>query len=491
MSGKNRNVFVLLAMIGLTAAAFALGVLVGPQAARPVAAQPAAWVEPVAEDQVLTAGTFRRIAARTRPAVVSITTRQKVSSRGAPHPLPEDDPRDFFEWFFGPRHRSPNRERSREVFGSGVIISRTGEILTNNHVVEKGSEITVALPDGRTFEAEVLGRDPWTDVALIRIKGEDLPSIPLGDSDRLEVGDWVVAIGNPFQYRYSVTVGVVSAKEREIGAGPYDDYIQIDAAINPGNSGGPLLDLSGRVVGINTAIITDGFRQSAGIGFAIPVNLIREILPQLREKGHVDRGYLGVFPQDVTPEIAEGLDLSHDKGALIVRVDPKTPAAEAGLEEYDVIVAWNGAEVADSHELRKLVAATPPGGKATVTVVRNGRKKSFKIRVAERPNLTDSGRLESPAASRLGMEVQDVTPELAQRLDLPVTSGVLVTSVEAGSPAQKAGLRRGDVILEVNTREVEDTAGFRKAVRERAGGTAVLRVRRANASLIVPIRVPE
>jgi serine protease Do len=284
----------------------------------------------------------------------------------------------------------------------------------------------------------------------------------------------------------------VSAKERSLNMGPYDDFIQTDAAINPGNSGGPLLDLAGRVVGINTAISSAGFRQSAGIGFAIPVNLIREILPQLRDKGRVERGYLGVLPQDVTPEIARSLQLTVQEGALVVQVDEGTPAERAGLEVYDQIVAWEGRPVRDSKDLRRLVAATAPGDRADVTVLRKGKRKSLTVRVAERPDGTAAAPGVQPGgATELGMEVQTVTPDLARRLDLPSSTGVLITSVERGSPSQKAGLRQGDVILDVDTRPVENDREFRKAIRERAGETAILRIRRGNASLIVPIQVPE
>ncbi|HYD47206.1 MAG TPA: DegQ family serine endoprotease, partial [Terriglobales bacterium] len=391
---------------------------------------PAAEAEPAAPDQPAKEGTrapivtslpdFATIADRVGPAVANIsTTSQAAESQQMerPNPFDRQNPHEFwepFERFFGPMPRRPFRERS---LGSGFIINRDGFILTNNHVVENAEKIVVKLSDDKEYEAKVVGRDPKTDIAVIKIEGaKDLKPVPLGDSDALRVGEWVMAIGNPFGLEHTVTAGIVSAKGRFIGQGSYDQFIQTDVAINPGNSGGPLLNLRGEVVGINSAIFSRS-GGNIGIGFAIPINLAKELLPELEEKGKVTRGWLGVMIQKVTPEIAESLGLTETRGALVADVMKDGPAREAGIEVGDVIVEFDGHTVKDSNELPMLVARTGVGKSVEVKILRNGKPQTMNVRIAE---LKEEGG-EVASADRgdeLGLAVQPLTPEIAESLGL-------------------------------------------------------------------------
>ena len=324
---------------------------------------------------------FVTLAKNLKPAVVNISTTKNIRPRQPVMPTPRG-PRqdeffdDFYERFFGGSPDVPHRERS---LGSGFIISKDGFILTNNHVVEEADEVKVTLEDGRVFVAEVKGLDPKLDVALLKIDaGTDLPVAQLGDSGKLQVGEWVMAIGNPFGLEETVTAGIVSAKERVIGAGPYDDFIQTDASINPGNSGGPLFDTNGKVVGINTAIVSSG----QGIGFAIPINAAKLILPELRETGKVTRGWLGVAVQELTPELAQSFGLKEAHGALVSEVIQNSPAAKAGIERGDIILSFAGQPVQNVGELPRIVAATPVGEKATVEIFRKGKRLQLPVTVA-------------------------------------------------------------------------------------------------------------
>ena len=398
-----------------------------------------------------------------KPSVVNIRV-TKVQKTGFRMPgFPQGGPfEDFFERF-GPRGGPQPYERRVQGAGSGVIISRDGYILTNNHVVDGAQEVMVTLDSGREIEAEIVGLDPKTDLAVLRIQGEDdLPGAAMGDSDRLRVGDYVMAIGNPFGLGHTVTSGIVSAKDRVIGAGPYDDFIQTDASINPGNSGGPLFNMQGEVVGINTAIVAQG----QGIGFAIPINTARALIPQLVEHGEVTRGYMGVHIQPITEDLARAMDLDDRKGALVAEVIPGSPAEEAGVKRGDVIVSFDGKSVDESHDLPAMVAATPVGEKASLTLLRDGRERELTLEVGRLE--TESAKVKTPSAEdaegRWGLRLQDLTPQIAQRLGVDADQGAVVTDVEPGSPAERASLRRGDVILEVDRKPVASAQDVKQAV---------------------------
>jgi len=367
--------------------------------------------------------------------------------------------------------------------GSGVIINREGYILTNNHVVENAKEITVTLYSEKDYPAEVIGRDKKTDLALIKIDAkEDLAVAPLGDSDRLKVGEWVLAIGNPFGLSETVTAGIVSAKGRVIGAGPYDDFIQTDASINPGNSGGPLFNFLGEAVGINTAIVAAG----QGIGFAIPINMAKEVIPQLKEKGRVTRGWLGVTVQRITSQLAKSFGLKEERGALVSQVFKGSPAEKAGIKSGDVILEFDGKKVKEFGELSRIVASTPLGKTIPIKIFREGKMITLQATVAELEERAEAA--EAPVQKTLGITVQNLTPEIARALGLEDTTGVVVARVEKGSPADVAGINRGDVMQEVNHQLVEDVDDFYRAM-DRAKGqeSILLLVRRGEASLYIAV----
>ena len=398
----------------------------------------------------------------TSPSVVNISTTQVVrfSRPRMRSPFGRDPFEDFFDNFFG----NIPREQKRRSLGSGFIVSGDGYILTNNHVVEKADEITVTLLDKEDYKAEVVGTDPKTDIALIKIKpGKTLPYVRLGDSEGLEIGEWVVAIGNPFGLGHTVTAGIVSAKGRVIGSGPYDDFIQTDASINPGNSGGPLFNLKGEVVGINTAIIQGG----QGIGFATPIQMAKAVLGQLKEKGKVTRGWLGVYIQKLTPDMAESLKVPEGKGALVADVTKGGPAEKAGIRSGDVIVRFDGKEVEDQHELPQVVASTSPGKKVQVTVVRDTKRIEIPLTIAEMEGEEPARSKEGGDLSKgLGLTVQAITPEIARHMGIESRQGVLVTSVESGSPAEDAGFREGDIIRQINREPVKDTGEFQRVMKK-------------------------
>jgi serine protease Do len=372
---------------------------------------------------------------------------------------------------------------------SGFIIDKEGFILTNNHVVESTDEIKVKLADGREFKAEIVGRDPKTDLALIRIEPEsDLPTLSLGDSETAQVGDWVIAIGNPFGLGHTVTAGIVSAKYRQIGAGSYDNFIQTDASINPGNSGGPLLNTAGEAIGINTAIFSRS-GGNIGIGFAIPINMAKDILPQLKE-GKVVRGWLGVMIQEVTPDLKEKLGLSDADGALVADVTSGGPAEKAGIQRGDVIVGFNGKEIKEMKELPFLVASSPVGSEAKVDIVRNGKPMSVTVTLGR---LTDEEE-GAPVETRLelGMSLETLTSDKAAAMGLSGTEGVIVSQVAPGSPAAEAGIRLGDVIVEVDKNPVGNVEDFEAAVAKfNPGDTMLLLVKRRGATLFLTLKIPE
>lgn len=406
---------------------------------------------------------FVQLAEQLKPAVVNISTSQTVQQRSPFMPrrgLPGNDMfEEFFERFFRDHQQTPRKKRS---LGTGFIISKDGYILTNDHVVEDADVIKVKLSDGREFDGEVRGLDPKLDLALIKIEaGEGLPVAKLGDSGSLKVGEWVMAIGNPFGLEQTVTVGIVSAKGRVIGAGPYDDFIQTDASINPGNSGGPLFNVRGEVVGINTAIVAGG----QGIGFAIPVNMAKQIIPQLRDDGRVTRGYLGVTVQVVTEELAESFGLEETKGALVNSVLEDSPADEAGIKRGDIILEFNGEAIRELNDLPRIVASTPVDKKVKIKLFRNGKQREVKVKVGRLDDgqepLADS---KAKPNDLLGMAVAGITAELAERYNLEEQQGVVITKIDPEGPAMTANLRVGDQVLEVNGEEVNSVKEFREAV---------------------------
>ena len=428
-----------------------------------------------------------------KPSVVNISTTRTIKGGGlGEHSQPPLDPfRDFFgdefiERFFG---QSPKKEYKSQNLGSGFIISKDGYILTNNHVIENADEIIVRLSDEREFKAEVVGKDAKTDLALIKIKDhDDLPVAALGDSDNLKVGEWVIAIGNPFGVGQTVTAGIVSAKGREIGAGPYDDFIQTDASINPGNSGGPLFNTRGEVVAINTAIYSPS-GGNVGIGFAIPVNMAKRLLPQLKEKGSVTRGWLGVVIQPITKELAETFDLPSEEGALVADIVKKSPAEKAGLKRGDVIVSFDGEKIGKMRELPAIVAATRVGSNVELKVIRGGKEKGLSVRIEELASEDEMPDIEAVKDS-LGMSVQDVTPDVARRLDIDPSVGVMVTMVERGGAADVGGVRRGDIILEINRKDIKDVGDFKsEAGRIKKGEAALLLIYRDGNSFYKVLKV--
>ncbi len=436
---------------------------------------------------------FATLAEHLSPSVVNISTTSQHEAPsgfgGMPQPFGQQDPHDFlgpFERFFG--GPMPKHQFRQKSLGSGFIINNDGLILTNNHVIEDADEITVRLENGKEVDAKVIGRDPKTDIAVIKVDGaQGIEPVVMGDSDKLRVGEWVMAIGNPFGLDHTVTAGIVSAKGRYIGQGSYDDFIQTDAAINPGNSGGPLINLHGEVVGINSAIFsrTGG---NIGIGFAIPINLAKELLPELQEKGKVTRGWLGVLIQKVTPEIAESLGLQEPHGALVADVMKGGPAEDGGIQVGDVIVEFDGHPVKESTELPMLVARTRVGKKVDVKVLRDKKPTMLQVTIQELKE--EETAASSEESEDLGLTVQPLTPEIAESLGIEGDEkGMVITSVENGSPADEAGLRRGDVILEVNRKPVGDLGAYRKALHSSEKGKSILLwVRRGDNTIFVAVK---
>ncbi len=434
---------------------------------------------------------FADLSEKLSKSVVNIKV-TKVERAAAPDPFGLEGPGsgtpfdEYFGQFFGRMPQMP-RERRQQGAGSGFILSPDGYVVTNNHVVEGAKEITVTLADKQEYQAKVVGRDPKTDIALLKIEAKrELPAVTLGDSDRLRVGEWVVAIGNPFGLSNTVTAGIVSAKGRVIGAGPYDDFIQTDASINPGNSGGPLFNMQGEVVGINTAIIPNG----QGIGFAVPVNQAKALVPQLEAKGEVTRGYLGVSIQGITAELAKSFQLPDTKGALVADVTKGSPAEAAGLKRGDVILRFDGNEVAEGHALPALVAGTPVGKDAVVTVRRNGKEEQLRITVGRMPAERAEEEIGSaaPEQGKWGLALKDLDARTAQRLGVQPGSGVLVAAVQPGSPAAQAGVRPGDVIREINHHKVV-SAKEAQAEARKVGGTdpLLLLLRRGDTTLFAAL----
>lgn len=434
-------------------------------------------------------GSFSHLAKKASPSVVNISTVKVIKGgRQVPLPFGPNDPfREFFERFFGDQAPRDFKQRS---LGTGFIIDKQGFILTNNHVVEQTDEIKVTLNDKTEFDAKIIGRDPKTDLALIRIESDHpLTPLPLGDSDKLEVGDWVIAIGNPFGLGHTVTAGIVSAKYRRIGAGAYDNFIQTDASINPGNSGGPLLNTSGEVVGVNSAILSQS-GGSVGIGFAIPINMAKDLLPQLK-KGKVVRGWLGVMIQEITPELKDKLNLKEEKGALVGDVVAEGPADKAGIKRGDVIVSFDGKEISEANDLPFIVASTPVGKTVTVEVIRIGKKEHFQVQIEELKEEREA-QVVSEARPNLGLTVREMTPELARNFGLSEASGVVVVQVQNNTPAQEAGLAPGDIILEMDQVPVKDLEQFNQMIGAyKVGDTILFLINRGGATLYLTLKVVE
>ncbi len=433
---------------------------------------------------------FVTLSKQVRPLVVHISSTPSTRSPSTPSPFRDDDPfGEFWRRFFGesfPRGPTPDPRRS---VGSGFIVDPSGYILTNDHVVEDGQELTVKLSDGSEHRAWVAGRDPETDIALIKIDVErTLPVVVLGDSAALEVGEWVLAIGNPFGLEHTVTSGIVSAKGRRIGAGPYDNFIQTDASINPGNSGGPLINLRGEVVGVNTAIFSRG-GGNIGIGFAIPINLVKGLLSQLRDKGKVTRGWLGVVIQDVNADMAEALDMDEAQGALVANVAKESPAEAAGVKVGDIIVAFDGAPVKKSSELSLMVARTPVDAFVDVAMMRNGRRLIIEVQVGRLSE--DEVMVAVEDGGALGLTVQEMSRESSGAGGARDRGGVVVTAVETDSPAEQAGVRTGDVILEIDRKRIGGLKDFRRAVGEMEKGSGILfLIRREDTTIFLALRIP-
>jgi serine protease Do len=425
--------------------------------------------------------------------VVNIRTVKTVKSGGRVFqhfqgPFGKESPfgnRNPFEDFFGPFFKdNPPHDFKQRSLGSGFIVDKEGFIVTNNHVIQDADQIKVKLVDEREFDATIVGRDPKTDLALIKIEGPaDLVPLDMGDSDKIEIGSWVVAIGSPFGLEQTVTAGIVSAKGRTIGSGPYDDFIQTDASINPGNSGGPLLNMKGEVIGINTAIIASG----QGIGFAIPTNLAKGIIQQLKEGGSVTRGWLGVGIQSLTPELAEYYGLEDKEGVLVTKVFEGDPAAKAGIQPHDVITAVDGQKVSSGRELSRMIANMPVGKKTEVTIVREGKEKTLAVELAKRDDDEMVAQQTEENGDDLGFTVTEVSPESARQLGYEIEgSGILVTKVAGGSKADEAGLEEGDLIKEVNHKPVDTMSSFSKAIKAiDSGGTIQLLVRRGQGGFVV------
>ncbi|KAB0670150.1 DegQ family serine endoprotease [Oryzomonas sagensis] len=409
---------------------------------------------------------FVALAKRLKPTVVNIRTTKNIKPRQrARHPQFQQQPfGNFFDDFFGRYFDEAPQQRPRreQALGTGFIISAEGYILTNNHVVSGADEVMVKLSDGREIKGELKGSDEKLDLALIKIsEKEKLPVAELGDSDNLEVGEWVMAIGNPFGLAQTVTAGIVSAKGRVIGSGPYDDYIQTDASINPGNSGGPLFDATGRVIGINTAIIAGG----QGIGFAIPINMAKDIVTQLRDKGKVTRGYLGVRFQPLTADLAKSFGLDSDKGALIASVEKDTPADKAGLKAGDIILEYDGKPLTEGNELPRYVAATPIDKKVKLAIFRDGKKQEVGVTIARLKDGEAQASVGAAAESAsIGIVVQELTKELASRLGIKDAKGLIVSEVKPGSSAEEVGIAAGDMIIEVNGQRPDTQEKYNAAV---------------------------
>jgi serine protease Do len=426
---------------------------------------------------------FAELAEKVTPAVVNISSTSTVKVPGNPfrHFFGSDDDNNLGDLFKQFHQDLPDREMKQQSLGSGFIISKDGFIITNNHMVDGSSEIKVKISDGRELKAKVVGRDPKTDLALLKISSvfENLPVLTLGDSEKMRVGDWVISVGNPFGLEHTVTQGIISATGRVIGSGPYDNFLQTDAPINPGNSGGPLINLRGEVIGINTAIFSGG----QGIGFAIPSSLAKTVVTQLKQKGKVVRGWIGVSIQSVTPEIAKSFGLTGTRGALVGDVLPNGPADKAGIKQGDVIISFGGHQVKNANDLPRMAAEAPVGKSVVVIVKRDAKDLPFTLKVEE----LREEKIAIPAESSvqgLGMKVDSLTDQLRAQAGIEELSGIVVVEIEPGGRADEAGVRPGDVIKEVNRKLVRDLPGYQAALSAtKPGSPLLLLLRRGKQTL--------
>jgi serine protease Do len=440
---------------------------------------------------------FEAAADRVNPSVVPIFSEQ-VTTVQDPFAGGNDFFGDeFFKRFFGTPQSHGDQKQTVKSLGSGVIVSDDGYILTNNHVVDGAEKLTVVLKDKQKYSAKVVGRDPQTDVAVIKIDAHGLPAAALGNSDQVRVGQWVIAVGNPFQLLHTVTAGIISAKGRSsVNLADYEDFIQTDASINPGNSGGALADLDGNVIGINTAIFSpSGTGGNVGIGFAIPINMAKSVMHQLVAHGKVTRGYFGLLPQDITEPMAKAMGLEDTKGALVGDVTADGPADRAGIKRGDIITGLNGTTIENSTQLRNLVASLEPGTTAKVDVLRDGKALQLSISLGERPkDLASRGsqneKPEESSDKRFGVSVTELTASAARSLGYQKQSGVLVTAVTPGSAAEDAGLQKNDLIQEVNRKPIHSVSDFTRAMADAKGSDGIaLLVRRGDMTFFAALQV--
>jgi serine protease Do len=432
---------------------------------------------------------FAPIVKEVLPNVVNISSSKVVRTRNQMPDGMQSDP--FFQQFFGQFGNRPEipRNQREQSLGSGVIVSPEGYILTNNHVVDGATDVKVTLSDKRELKAKIIGTDPKTDIAVLKLEGSNFQSITLGDSSKVQVGDYALAVGDPFGVGQTVTMGIVSAKGRgNLGIEDYEDFIQTDAPINPGNSGGALVNDRGELVGINTAILSHGSGGNEGIGFAIPVNLARNVMGQILDHGKVTRGYLGVVIQPITPAMAKDLGLSKLQGALVGDVSSKGPAQASGVQRGDVILSINGNAVNDSNELRNTISMMQPGETVKLEISRNGSVKDINVKLGELPLSKEEARNQPEGASKDALEgigVENLDAETAAQLQLPEsTKGVVVTGIDPSSPKADSGLQKGDVIQEVNHQPVHNVAEFKQAMRNASSG-ALLLVNRGGTTLFI------
>jgi serine protease Do len=436
----------------------------------------------------LTTGTFAKVAEAIKPAVININTVSKGGAGvpGGRTPFEEFFGEEFFRRFFGD---TPERIPQRSL-GSGVIVDPSGVALTNAHVVEKATDIEIVTLDGSKHRAKVVGVDKKTDLAVLRLdegKGS-FKYARLGDSEKMQVGDWVIAVGSPFGLQATVTAGIISAKARQIGQGPFDDFLQTDAAINPGNSGGPLVNMQGEVIGINTAIVAGG----SGIGFAIPINMARKIYTELVAKGRVTRGWLGVSIQPLTPELAKSFGAKDTKGVLISDVMPDSPASKSGLKSGDILLEFNGKKMEAPSDLQRAVGLSSPNQDAKVKVLRDQGERTLDIKIGEAPEERAEARAPNGNRGRmaLGLDVRPVTPEIARQLNLPSPEGVVVARVEDGSAAAEAGVQRGDVIREINRQRIRTMGDYDRVTKDaKEGDRLTVLLQRGQMSLYVAFSV--
>jgi serine protease Do len=482
--------------LGAVAIALAAGVAVGAFSATraelgrpPVLSQAPVTPVPVLPVQMPPqGGTFASVADAIKPAVININTVSKTTGPQGRTPFEEYFGEEFFRRFFG---EVPERIPQRSL-GSGVIVDPTGTALTNAHVVDKATEIEVVTLDGGKHRAKIIGVDKKTDLAVLKLDDGKaaFKYARLGDSDRIQVGDWVLAVGSPFGLQATVTAGIISAKARQLDQGPFDDFLQTDAAINPGNSGGPLVNMQGEVIGINTAIVAGG----SGIGFAIPSNMARKIYTELRDKGRVTRGWLGVSIQPLTPELARSFGSKDAKGVLINEVMPDSPAAKSGLKPGDILLEFEGRPLEGPGDLQRAVGFFSPDRSAKVKIWRDQAEKTVEVKVGQAPDERQAQQQQRPGSGRarsmLGLEVRPVTPEIARQLNLRTTDGVIVVRVEDGTSAAEAGVQRGDVVKQLNGQNVRTMADFERLTRDmKEGDPLTVLLQRGAMSLYVAFRV--